>query len=176
MPRVNFFPVTSALYIYRVHDRGCTCTIAKPKKHWLHFLHRRPVDPYASRRYHGIRVYTSWYRVSGIMAVPRPAVDSFLPNFTHRYTATRPLVAYTPPQHSRQNFPSKSSLLSILLYSESLFFVPSLSPFFFFFISRFLSTGTKTALSLLIFVARERTLFLASRSIFAVHFRPVVYV
>ena len=69
------------------------------------------------------------------MAVPRPAVDSFLPNFTHRYTATRPLVAYTPPQHSRQNFPSKSSLLSILLYSESLFFVPSLYPLFFFYLS-----------------------------------------
>lgn len=102
MLRVNFFSasVTSTLYIYRVHDRGCTCTMPKPKKHWLHFLHRRPVDPYASRRYPEY-VYTSWYRVSGIMAVPRPAVDSFLPNFTHRYTATQPLVAYTPPQHSR---------------------------------------------------------------------------
>ena len=71
------------------------------------------------------------------MAVPRPAVDSFLPNFTHRYTATRPLVAYTPPQHSRQNFPSKSSLLSILLYSEFRPFFSSLLfiPFFFFFFS-----------------------------------------
>lgn len=67
------------------------------------------------------------------MAVPRPAVDSFLPNFTHRYTATRPLVAYIPPQHSRA--PPKTSLrnrlcsLFFFIYQNSiLFFFPLPSP------------------------------------------------
>lgn len=127
MLRVNFFSVTSTLYIYRVHDRGCTCTMPKPKKHWLHFLHRRPVDPYASRRYPEY-VYTSWYRVSGIMAVPRPAVDSFLPNFTHRYTATQPLVAYTPPatfaRSAKTSLRNRLYSLFFFIANSTLFFSP----------------------------------------------------
>lgn len=96
---VNFFLLLlhPPPYIYRVHDRDARAP--KPKKHWLHFLHRRLVDPYASRRWPGYTyTYISWYWFSGIMAVPRHAVDSFLPNFTHRYIATHRPVAH-PPQH-----------------------------------------------------------------------------
>lgn len=84
------------------------------------------------------------------MAVPRPAVDSFLPNFTHRYTATQPLVAYIPPQHSRA--PPKTSLrnrlcsLFFFIYQNSILFSPPPLSFPRFFLSpfaRFLSVENR---------------------------------
>lgn len=117
--RVNFFLLLlhPPPYIYRVHDRDARAP--KPKKHWLHFLHRRLVDPYASRRWPGYTyTYISWYWISGIMAVPRHAVDSFLPNFTHRYTTTHRPVAPPPPapQH-RVSSQTPFKIVSALCFS-----------------------------------------------------------
>lgn len=133
MPRVNFFPVTSALYIYRVHDRGCTCTIAKPKKHWLHFLHRRPVDPYASRRYHGIRIHIlipSFGNNGGTASCRRFIFTQFHAP-VHRDPTTSRVhspAAFAP----KLPFEIVSALYSSLQRIPSLFFVPSLYPLFFF--------------------------------------------
>lgn len=58
------------------------------------------------------------------MAVLRPAVDSFLPNFTHRYTATHPPSPARIPATSRSppKSLSKSSLLPVLFFFPSFFF------------------------------------------------------